>query len=254
MSHLSEDELILHYYKEADAPAHAAQHLAECGECAGQFAALSQVLLSVEAAAVPERGAEYGAQVWQRIQGQVIAREPKRRFAWSNLFGWRQLALAGAMAVLLVAAFLAGRYGRNAEGPQSAVNQQQVRERIMVVAVGEHLERSRMVLVELVNAPEGGTMNLASTRGWAEDLVESNRLYRQTATQAGDKGLSSVLDDLERVLLDVAHSPDQISAAQFDALRKRIEAKGILFELRTVRGQLEQKQQKSIPAPNRTQS
>lgn len=254
MSHLKEEDLILHYYHEADAPAGAEQHLGECAECAAQFAALTQALARVEAGPVPERGPEYGAQVWQRIQSQVIAREPQRGFAWGDLFGTRQLALAGTMAVLLLAAFFAGRYLPREEAPQTAVNPGQVRERIMLVAVGEHLERSRMVLVELVNAPEGGSMNLTSARGWAEDLVESNRLYRQTAAQAGDRGLSSVLEDLERVLLDVAHSPEKISNAEFGSLQKRIEAKGILFKLRIVEGQLEQKQQKSNPAPNRMQS
>jgi len=254
MNHLNEEELILHYYGEADAPAGAGKHLAECGECAAQFAALSQALASVQVEPVPERGQEYGAQVWQRLQGQVIAREPKPRSAWSAWFGLRQLTLVGAVAALIIAAFLVGRYGPHTDSTQIAASPAQVRERIMFVAVGEHLERSRLVLVELVNAPEGAPASMVNARGWAEDLVESNRLYRQTALQAGDKGLSSVLDDLERVLLDVAHSPDQISAAEFDSMRKRIEAKGILFKLRIVEGQLEQKQQKSMPATNRMQS
>ncbi len=247
MNHLSEDELILHYYKETDAPARAAQHLSECAECATQFAALTQVLLSVEAAPVPERGPEYGPQVWQRIQGQVIAREPKRGFVWSDWFGMRKLAMGATVAMLVIAAFLAGRYGPHQDDSASTGNPQRVRERIMFVAVGEHLERSRMVLVELVNSPEGGTVNLTGTRGWAEDLVESNRLYRQTAMQAGDKSLSSVLEELERVLLDVAHSPDQISTAELDSMRKRIEAKGIIFKLRVLETQLQQRSGRSQP-------
>ncbi len=255
MTHLTEEELVLHYYREADAPKHAETHLKECAECTAQFAALEQVLASVEAPPVPERGADYGAEVWRRIQGQVIAHEPERGFAWSDLFGMRQLARAGAVAVLVIAAFLAGRYWPQPDAPQIAGNPEQVRERIMLVAVGDHMERSRMVLVELMNSSETGMVDLSTTQTWAEDLVESNRLYRRTAAQAGETGLTSVLEDLERVLLEVAHSPQEISQSELDLLRKRIESKGILFKLRVVEGQVRQRQQQSAPAPQgRTQS
>lgn len=258
MKHLTEEDLTLHYYREPEARADTEKHLNECTECAEQFAVLAKVLASIEAAPVPERGPEYGAAVWQRIQGQVIAREPKRGFSWAGLFTGRQLVMAGGMAVLLLAAFYAGTLqtetGVRTEVP-TAGNSAQGRDRIMFVAVGEHLERSRMVLVELVNAPEGGPVDLSNSREWAEDLVESNRLYRQTAAQAGDAGLSSVLDELERVLLDVAHSPDQVSPSEFDALRKRIESRGILFKLRVVETQMDQRQKQVTPgAVRRTQS
>lgn len=248
MTHLTEEDLVLHYYKEQDAPANAEAHLKECAECAEHFAALAHVMASVQTAPVPERSAHYGAEVWQRIQGQVIAREPKPAFRWSALFGGRSLALAGAMAALLIAAFYAGRVTRPAVETQIAATQEQVRERIMFVAVGEHLERSRMVLVELVNSPGQGMVDLSSTQTWAEDLVESNRLYRQTASRAGEKGLASVLDELERVLLEVAHSPQELSQSELDLLRKRIESRGILFKMRVIETQMQQRQQGSVPS------
>lgn len=255
MNHLNEEELILHYYGETDAPAGAGQHLSECAECAAQFAALTRVLSRVETAPVPERGPEYGAQVWNRIQGQVIAREPKRGFRWADLFGMRQLAVASAMTVLVIAAFLAGRYIPHTPPGGTPATSEQVRERIMLVAVGEHLERSRLVLVELVNSPETGMVDLSTTQAWAEDLVESNRLYRQTASRAGEAGLAGVLEELERVLLEVAHSPGELSQAELDLLRKRIESRGILFKLRVVEGQMQQRQQQPTPSQTgRTQS
>lgn len=247
MNHLSEDELILHYYKEADAPAHAARHLAECAECAEQLAALTQVLLSIEAAPVPERGADYGAQVWQRIQSQVIARQPKRSFAWRDWFGMRQLAMAGTMAVLVVAAYLAGVNTGRENAPPLTGNAQQVRERILLVAVGEHIERSRMVLVELMNSPGTGNVDLTTTQAWASDLVESNRLYRQTAMRSGDPGTAGVLEELERVLLEVAHSPEELSQSELDLLRQRIEAKGIIFKLRVLETQMQKRTEQAQP-------
>ena len=117
---------------------------------------------------------------------------------------------APALAALLLGAFLAGSLWQRGGAPGDAKNQsnQQIRERILLVAVGDHLERSQMVLAELDNAPDGkGKLDISGERRMAEDLLDDNRLYRQTARTTGDNSMASVLDDLERVLLEIAHSP-----------------------------------------------
>src|SRR5439155_17748131 len=62
-----------------------------------------------------------------------------------------------------------------------------------------------MMLVELSNAeplgPAQKRVDISAEQHRAEDLLEENRLYRQTALKEGDANLASVLDDLERVLL-----------------------------------------------------
>jgi hypothetical protein len=139
-----------------------------------------------------------------------------------------------------------------------ALNASQVREKILVVAVGEHLGRSEMMLMELSNAEPGDSkqkqVNISTEQRRAEDLLEENRLYRQTALQQGDAQLANVLDDLERVLLDVAHSPDEVTPAQFEAIRQRIEAQGILFKVRVVGKELQQRQETPTPAPAQNKS
>jgi len=133
-----------------------------------------------------------------------------------------------------------------------------VRERVLVVAVGEHLGRSEMVLVELSNAePKDAkqrVVNIGAEQRRAEDLLEENRLYRQTAVQEGDAALASTLDELERVLLDVANSPEEVSTAQLETIQKRIEAHGILFKVRVVGKELRGQTQNTNPAPERDPS
>jgi hypothetical protein len=92
-------------------------------------------------------------------------------------------------------------------------------------------------------------VNIATEQRRAEDLLQENRLYRQTALQEGDTGLASVLDELERVLLDVAHSPEQVTPAQLEAIQKKIEGRGILFKVRVVNKELQQRQEATKPAP-----
>jgi hypothetical protein len=97
-------------------------------------------------------------------------------------------------------------------------------------------------------------VNISSERHRAEDLLEENRLYRQTALEQGDTGLANVLDELERVLLDVAHSPQQVTPAQLENIRQRIEARGILFKVRVVGEELQQRAEAPVPAAKQSGS
>jgi len=51
----------------------------------------------------------------------------------------RRLAAAGAVVALLIAAFVAGRITKRGNPGDDIANKEQVRERVLVVAVGEHL-------------------------------------------------------------------------------------------------------------------
>ena len=109
-----------------------------------------------------------------------------------------------------------------------------VRERVLLVAVGDHLERSQMVLVELANAQTRGALDISQERQSADELLASNRLYRQTAAQIGETGVADLLDDLERVLVEVANGPSQVSMQELAAIQQRIEAQGILFKVKII--------------------
>jgi hypothetical protein len=164
----------------------------------------------------------------------------------------------GAMAAMVIAAFVAGRWTKKPDTGTPAASVAQVRERVLVVAVGEHLGKSEMVLMELANAmpPAAGQkqINISAEQRRAEDLLDANRLYRETAKQDGDAALADVLDDLERVLMDVAHSPQEITPAKLEALQKRIEAHGILFKVRVVGKELQEKEKATTSAPAATES
>src|SRR5579871_3451794 len=134
MNHLNEEQLVFYYYGEGGT-AGVEQHLGECESCRGAYHNLQRVLNSVDSLAVPERGADYEAQVWRKLSTQL----PRRSFA-ARWFTWRPMIAAGAMAALVVAAFLAGRTWQK---PKNEIaRDSNVRERVLLVAVGDHLERS----------------------------------------------------------------------------------------------------------------
>jgi len=66
--------------------------------------------------------------------------------------------------------------------------------------------------------------------------------------------MASTLDELERVLLDIANSPDEVTPAQFESLQKRIESKGILFKVRVVNQDLREREKAARPSPAKENS
>ncbi len=104
-----------------------------------------------------------------------------------------------------------------------------------------------MVLVELMNRPADGSVDISASQEWARDLVPTNRLIRQTADEAGERVVADVLDDLERLLVEIANSPSRLSSAEFRQVRERIEAQGIVFKIRVLDTQVRQREQ-TVPA------
>jgi hypothetical protein len=242
MKHLSEDQLILHFYREGEAASHreVEEHLRACAPCRASYEALRQILAAVDTVAAPERREDYEEEVWKRLRPRLL---PLRQPRWGTWLRPQRWALAGAMAAALVVTFLAGRYWQRAQTPRSIGSlPAQARERILLVAVGDHLDRSQMLLIELEHAGGRGPVDIATEKQRAEDLVASNRLYRQTAARAGDAGLANALDELERMLLQIAHSPSELTPGELEQIQRRIEAQGILFKVRVIRSQVREKE------------
>lgn len=249
MKHVTEEELIAYRDGDSSGREAIAAHLKECRECAREFEQIEALLSTLNTLPVPEPAEDYGQRVWQQIAPRLPEKKAKW---WEGLFLPRRMAAFGAVAALIVLAFFVGRVSKGPVSGGETADAGTVRERVLVVAVGEHLGRSEMILMELANAqPERGQklMNISATQKRAEDLVEENRLYRQTALHDGDTAMANTLDELERVLLDIANSPDEVTPAQFESLQKRIESKGILFKVRVVNQDLRGREKATKPSP-----
>jgi hypothetical protein len=226
MSHLSDEQMILHFYREPDGNAEAtAMHLSECAECDSRFAALRSLLNSVDHLAVPERTEDYGQQVWKRVEWRMRGVRPSRPSKQ-----WKQWGAIAAMLLVGVSGYIIGkREPRRTDVDDAAP-------KVLMVALTEHLERSQVVMKELSNAAEP---DIGYERDEASDLLESNRLYRQSAARQGDTQTVVLLEDLERLLTEIAHSPDKLGPAELEALRQRIEEES--FKVKVLSSHLERR-------------
>lgn len=248
MQHLTEEQLVEHYYHDDSDPAAVEQHLRTCADCRSQYASIRNVLALVTNVELPDRGEEYGTEVWNRLRWK-LGRDRRRQ-------GWQTLI---SIAAALVLVFLAGRYwSRIADAPQApqlAANttttttapasvaksdspNPRAQERLMLVVVSDHLDVSERMLLEVANADiRKGLGDNATLR--AEELVASNRIYRQTAARRGDARVASILSDIEPILVELANAGPSLSQEQLAKLQKRIESKALLFKVRVISAQVD---------------
>jgi hypothetical protein len=118
----------------------------------------------------------------------------------------------------------------------------QGRERILLSQIGHHLERAQVTLIELAHTRINGHVNIASEQILAKQLVEMNRLCRQSALRLGDTRMAIILEDLERTLIEIANSPESLPVIEFADLCRRIDSEEMLFKVRVVSAELRAKE------------
>ena len=241
MNHPSEEELVLYYYGEAADTLPVDMHLKDCEACRVVYGSLQRVLNVVDGLPVPERSGDYGTQVWQRIAPYLPLR--RRRFLTAP---WRWAAAGAAFATLIIAAFLLGRFYPQPPAPSPVASDGDAQQRLLTLAVADYLERSEIVLTELANASPKGTWNISPEQDRVENLLTENRLYRQTAAHMGDAAVAGVLDELERVLLEIVHAPSELSAMQAQELSRQLHDDGILFKMRVLDTTVRQRQENKL--------
>lgn len=251
--HLTEQELVLHFYDQGRS---AERHLADCPRCAAEFAQIRATLSAIDYP-VPERAADYEAQLWSTLKPRLDASESPKAPWWNTLLQPRKWAIAGALAVLVVAAFFAGRYlpRHETSGASPIVEVKTPKtgsDRVLMVAVGDHLDRTEMILVELANTPAEGKVDISAERELAQNLVNENRLYRQTAQRDKDTEIANVLDQVERVLIDISHHPDSVSGKELEQLQQRIESQGVLFKVRVIESKVKARSRSERAAPQKS--
>jgi hypothetical protein len=231
MSHLTDEQLVEHYFGDDANPIVAKTHLRICSRCEHAYEEISNVL-AVRAPEPPAREPEYGKQLWQSIEAPLRPYPATKR----RYFSWPRLVLAGACLLALVAAFLGGSLWQQLRTrPSEATNRAQAKERVVLFILDDHLDRSERLLVELNHAGAEPGDSDDSLQAEARQLLPDNRLYRQAIVAGRDPIMSAALDHLERVLLEVANSPDKLNSADIARIEHEMNTDSLLFQIRVLR-------------------
>lgn len=255
MKHLTEEEWIEYYYGESADKEQAQVHIAQCAECAEVGRTLAHDLATMrEREGDPQRGADYGAQVWQALRPSLTpyARTQSAHWFWKFPARWnRRLVFASAavvLAAIAVAAFYSGRVWEQKRAPQiAAINNGQAGQRIILFVVSDHLDRSQRLLAELDDPDQAAADH--GLQATARELLTENRLYRQSSARVSaagakdgaavtDSSLEMILNDLEPVLVELANQPEDLNRAEIIRLSKELNTGELLFEIRVLRSKV----------------
>ncbi len=240
MKHLNEEELIEHYYGKGKENGVTGRHIEDCADCAAAYEALEIDLCEFSAIEPPPRDAAYGERVWQSLAPSLPVYEAPRR-SWFPAVLLKGLGYAAACALLLAGGFFAGRQWEHrqtlavSKPPQAQPAPVHPPQRVVVVVLGDHLERSERLLVELKHADAGSEEMLSPLRDEARTLLAANRICRKNASKIDDPALAPALDHLDQVLAELANHNGPWSAAELERLQHEMNADGLLFEVRVLR-------------------
>ena len=98
-----------------------------------------------------------------------------------------------------------------------------------------HFEKAETLLVSFRNVrlnEPGTTAEVAYERKRAQQLVLQNMMLRREADAAGDVQISSLLENLEPILIDISNLPDKPDKDAVRVIRQRVERKNIVPLLR----------------------
>jgi RNA polymerase sigma-70 factor (ECF subfamily) len=223
-----DDELILFYYGEHEAPKEIERELASDPDLVRRYQALSRELGALSALDAPDPRPGLEGRMWARVAPELA---PRPRW-----LGWRWAAAAAAVMLIAFGAFLAGRSMRTPPTEIAVVEtikgfSPEARERVLVAALADHLDSSQRLLLEVANG--GGS--LEQERASAATLLSANRLYRRAAERSGQRRVAAVLTELEALLTDLADAP---ASSGFLLPQARAQSEDMLFKVRVARNNL----------------
>lgn len=116
-------------------------------------------------------------------------------------------------------------------GEQFAALPERVRSADAETLTAMHFEKSETLLRAFRNVrlnEPGTAAEVSYERKRAQQLVYQNMMLRREADAAGDVQVSSLLENLEPILIDIANLPDQPDAKAVRVIRERVERKNIV--------------------------
>lgn len=252
MNHLTQEQLIEHYYRESAQPARIERHLRECSTCADSYAELRSDLGAIKPIAAPARDTLHGERIWRSIRSSLPVYERKQQGFWHRFGPVKALSFATACTLLIAVALLAGRPWENSQRlpPMQTAANNPAHQFVVLFVLGDHLSRSERLLVALKHGESAESTSLVKAE--ARDLLSANRLYRESAAKEGYPAFAAALDRLERVLVEIANEPDDPGPARLAQLQEELNTNGLLFEVRVLRSRVQDEQKEQQPGAVRT--
>ena len=227
---------------------HTTTHLASCERCRGEFVRLQRgSACSTRARCQPPSRRRRSSGRCGRGSSQPCGRSGP----WTSwlLMSPAPLALAGAVVVLVVGAFFAGRAVAGRSIWTTAGNTSCRGGNGGPDSRGDSARGSGRASRSIADGPRGA----AEQRGRRPDRqVQRTRRARRAAggryavtakaaKDAGDAVITDLPDEIERILTEVATTPNTVSARELADVRRRIESQDLLSKVRAASSEVRER-------------
>ena len=247
MNPISDDDLVLHHYRDGLEPAQLARidaALSMSPDLRARRDDLLRTLAAVDAAPAPEPDADFEARLWRRLEPRLERPVVQAaRAGWGKrLRAWLApptLAWAGACVIALAVGlgFLAGRQTAPEPDVVAQARADESAMRVLDAYVAAHLRATEGVLITASNSDSAALLD--GNQELAASLVDANRLYARAAARAGNTQLAEFLRQLEPVLISLANPPASTPVKQNEGLRDYLHATDLLFQVRAAKARLD---------------
>lgn len=241
-----QEDLILYALGELEGPEREALERA-LREDAGLRAELDDLRRSLElvsAGAPGEPDPSYWRSFYSRLRPNLDRTPLWRRIL--NAFipdsGFRLAGAIGTIAIMfIVAGVVIWQFIADHEPADDTVRQSSViikrTQGYLQHIIGDHLERTRLLLQDLVNIRSdgpGAQLLLADTRERGELLLSDNRTYLLAAEREQDEKIQSLLNELDLVLVEIANMQPDSAEYRLPSLKRVIRSKNLLIKIEII--------------------
>lgn len=242
------ERMIEAYYGELDPSARAAfeGHLAACRDCREEYAGLGRTLRLMDKRERPDPGPEFWDGYWDRLSKRIVwetAGEGSRpslldklRRPFARLPRWAFQA-AGALALLLVGILIGSRLigpsGR--PGLSAAAARPAAAPSAAVVQAGDFLERSKVLLLGLVNydpaTEDAYAFDLPGKKAASRRLAADAPAIRQGLSGPGQRRLRDLVADLEVIMMQIANLESGQDLDGVEMIKQGVDRKGLFLKI-----------------------
>lgn len=222
------EKIVLHLYGELseEEAKTLTDHLAECAECADEFAYTKKVFLILDETKtenVPEANWE---KCWSTIDVGIQGKGRKKKSFF--LFpGWAYAS--AALLIVFAVGFFFGRWALF-QPPKSSSALLEGSQSAMYPTIQEHFENLKPVLVEYANyTASPGNGKITIDKNIVRSLIIQNILLKRMIAEE-DPSTKEILEDVDLVLREIANQEGD-DAEVLAMIKALIQERGILYEL-----------------------
>jgi hypothetical protein len=222
------------------------RHREACPDCAAEMAALAGTLRLMDRRERPDPGPEFWQGYWDRLSRRMLweatgeDRHPSLADRIGGVFArlprWSYQA-AGAAALLLIGIFVGSRLiGPPAPpGATTAAAASASAPSGAVVQAGEFIERSKVLLLGLVNfdpsVEDAYALDMGRRRTMSRDLAAEAPALRRALADGGEKKLRDLVGDLEVIMMQIANIGAGQDIEGLELVKQGVDQRGIFLRI-----------------------